>query len=153
MVTVLNPKNVLIDKKCIFGIGSNSTVSSEYLSLLVWGINFCIVGKQLRQLAISIPTNFQFAHNIFYQAKTSGTLVKNEGADEFFQFATTDQDMDLWICTPYTEPNKHLKEKLLQFGFLEKSNDQPINGLIGLNYLTYLKMVKEPNEEFQLQDG
>ena len=80
-------------------------------------------------------------------------MIKNEGADEFINFAATDEEMNQWMCVPYIEPSKRLEKILLNHGFTDSKNDSHINGLIGYNYLKFLKMVKQPNSDFELYDG
>ena len=46
------------------------------------------------------------AHKLFYKAKLSNVIqIKDEGAEDFFEFARNDIMLNQWISAEFTEPD------------------------------------------------
>ena len=103
---------------------------------------------------VSIPLSLDMAHKLFYKAKLSNVIqIKDEGAEDFFEFARNDIMLNQWISAEFTEPEKKLKNKLSFFGIIKDSVVHKVDGLIGLNYIKYLSITKESGTlDFKVTD-
>lgn len=95
-----------------------------------------------RKVTISVPLNIQIGQKLFFMLKANNMPIESQGANEFLTFLYNDSKMISWILNEFTSPSNSLQSKLNYFGIIS-SQPEMINGLIGNNYLYFLKMLKD----------
>ena len=99
-----------------------------------------------QKVTISVPLNIQIGHKLFFKLKANNLPIESQDADEFLTFLYNDSEMISWISIEFTSPSNSFQSKLNYFRIVS-SQPQIINGLIGKNYLYFLKMLKDKKSD------